>query len=682
MRKTEKNKRILVLILTAIFAIILPIVSNAEELSSTSDPAIEVTTENTATDTTSLSGADTTLTLSVLTDDNLFRVVGESGASTVNIIIKDKSYAVVKEATATVSNGRFDWHESLSNYTTGQKYNVYVTDSNGTSGNEAVTVPAADDSYTLNLGTIAGKSYLTIAGESSCATVKISVKSSTYVQMVSTTAAVIGGRFEYNDPIARYTEGSSYYVTVTDTTGHTSSETVTIPKEDIKDEYTLTLMITAKDGNLKIAGESSENRISVIVKNDSFTKVTQKGIDIKSGRYSWNQSVSNFEENMTYTVTVTDNKDHTTTDTVTIPVTVKNIEFGDFEKKVEAGKTLSITATVLPSTASNQTVTYTSSDENIATISASGRLTGKSPGKVTIKASAGSADVSVEITVYNKTSGINLNENYLTLRPNETFQIEADIYPKTAVQKCRFTSTNTKVVGVSETGLVKAVKEGIASIIVSNGDAESIMSVVVTDLEGNSVSYWGRSVNSYSVAEHLESSQLAQKIHGNNAKTLVLNSTDLKNIDPSALLMLKNEDKNLVIDNERYVMMIKGNEIINPANAVLLDISVEQMKDKIKFVLNNEEPLPGKITIQLRSRGIDSVKYLYLYNPVKNKYEKIDSFNVDDKSLHLDEGGAYLLTEKKLHNGYLNWKIGAAVGSVCLMLGIVYILMKRKYWFY
>jgi hypothetical protein len=76
------------------------------------------------------------------------------------------------------------------------------------------------------------------------------------------------------------------------------------------------------------------------------------------------------------------------------------------------------------------------------------------------------------------------------------------------------------------------------------------------------------------------------------------------------------------------------------------------------------------------------MKYLYLYNPIKNKYERVDSFNTDDKSIHLDKGGTYLLTEKKLHCGYFNWKVGAIAGLVFVALGAVYIVMKRRYWFY
>lgn len=57
-------------------------------------------------------------------------------------------------------------------------------------------------------------------------------------------------------------------------------------------------------------------------------------------------------------------------------------------RSVEIGKTLELTATVTPSNAENKNVTWSSSNTNIATVSAAGVVTAKAAGKATITATA------------------------------------------------------------------------------------------------------------------------------------------------------------------------------------------------------------------------------------------------------------------------------------------------------
>ena len=70
------------------------------------------------------------------------------------------------------------------------------------------------------------------------------------------------------------------------------------------------------------------------------------------------------------------------------PVLVSKITLNTTTATLEVGKTTTLTATVEPSDATNKDVTWTSSNENVATVTANGTVTAKAPGTTTITATA------------------------------------------------------------------------------------------------------------------------------------------------------------------------------------------------------------------------------------------------------------------------------------------------------
>ena len=94
---------------------------------------------------------------------------------------------------------------------------------------------------------------------------------------------------------------------------------------------------------------------------------------------------------------------------VVLPVLPAKIELAPATPTVEVGTTTTITATVTPDNAADKSVTWTSSDPSVASVSG-GTVTGVKTGKVTITATA-NADINVKATVEVTVTAADLNQN-------------------------------------------------------------------------------------------------------------------------------------------------------------------------------------------------------------------------------------------------------------------------------
>ena len=79
-------------------------------------------------------------------------------------------------------------------------------------------------------------------------------------------------------------------------------------------------------------------------------------------------------------------------------VAVTEVKITSTVTEVTAGETITLTAEVLPADATNKTVTWTSSDNTVATVK-DGVVTGVKAGETTITASAGGKNATVKVTV-------------------------------------------------------------------------------------------------------------------------------------------------------------------------------------------------------------------------------------------------------------------------------------------
>ncbi len=144
---------------------------------------------------------------------------------------------------------------------------------------------------------------------------------------------------------------------------------------------------------------------------------------------------------------------------------------------VAAGESISLTATVLPASASNKNVVWTSSDPTIASVNQNGRVTGVKRGTaVIICTSAVDAGVSgtIPVSVIQLVTGITPENKAVTTYAGETIRLGWTISPADAdVQAVTFTSDNTRIATVDSDGTVHGLTRGEANITIRATDGSN-----------------------------------------------------------------------------------------------------------------------------------------------------------------------------------------------------------------
>ena len=147
------------------------------------------------------------------------------------------------------------------------------------------------------------------------------------------------------------------------------------------------------------------------------------------------------------------------------------------------GETIQLDAVVYPVDTTDKTVTWTSSNSNIASVSQDGLVTAILEGYAIITASCGAVNAICEITVVRQiieAESIVLNADRVELYNGETFQLTAEVYPEDTTDKTVvWSSSNDKIITVSEDGLVTAVSEGTGIVVAVCGTKVATCEIIV-----------------------------------------------------------------------------------------------------------------------------------------------------------------------------------------------------------
>lgn len=161
-------------------------------------------------------------------------------------------------------------------------------------------------------------------------------------------------------------------------------------------------------------------------------------------------------------------------------IAVTSVELDQTTLSIKPGETATLVATVKPDNATDKTVTWSSSNSEIATVDNAGKVTAIKEGSATITAKAGDKTAECKVTVCIPVTSIELDKTELSLEQGATATLTATVKPDDATDKTvTWTSSDSEIATVDNTGKVTAIKNGSATITAKAGEKSAICSVLV-----------------------------------------------------------------------------------------------------------------------------------------------------------------------------------------------------------
>ena len=158
---------------------------------------------------------------------------------------------------------------------------------------------------------------------------------------------------------------------------------------------------------------------------------------------------------------------------VTVKCKVTGVKLSEHKATLKVGDTEQLVAEVIPANAGNKSITWTSSNPSVATVSKEGLVTALASGSAEVSVTTADGDFSEKcvVTVEKDATGLSLNETILLMVVEETAQLVATVEPSGVTNgKVRWSSTDKNVASVSDNGLVTANNAGEAFICATSQD--------------------------------------------------------------------------------------------------------------------------------------------------------------------------------------------------------------------
>ena len=157
--------------------------------------------------------------------------------------------------------------------------------------------------------------------------------------------------------------------------------------------------------------------------------------------------------------------------------------------ELAVGENAELGVEIMPATATEQGVSWESSNPDIVDVSGGGVITAKAAGDAEITATAGGVSQSVEISVYLPAESITLDVESVTMCAGEELPVSASVYPSDATHDVQWSSSAGSVAMVDENGCINALSEGMAVLTAEVDGAEAYINVTVYEQPVNVIIY-------------------------------------------------------------------------------------------------------------------------------------------------------------------------------------------------
>lgn len=211
------------------------------------------------------------------------------------------------------------------------------------------------------------------------------------------------------------------------------------------------------------------------------------------------------------------------------------------------GATDKLTATLVPADA-NGTITWSTSDSSVATVSSDGTVTAVKNGTATVTAKCGDLSAQTKVTVINPLKAITITGTTHSIKKGQTTQLGLTYDPADTTDSvaATWTSSNTPVATVSKTGLVTALKDGSTTIKATVGNVSSTYDIAVKEVKLTGIK--------------MEEKAL---IHKGDTKALTVEYTPADTTDDKTVAWSSSDSTVASVDNNGIVTAVK------PGSAVI-----------------------------------------------------------------------------------------------------------------
>ena len=233
---------------------------------------------------------------------------------------------------------------------------------------------------------------------------------------------------------------------------------------------------------------------------------------------------------------------------INTPITNVSLNFSDLEIRKDSSQGLR--ATITPKeTTDDKTLTWESSNPEVATVSSTGVVTARRPGNaiITVRTSNGLTDT-CNITVISQITSVHLNLTAITLDEGVSQTLRATINPSDTTDDTTLTwlSSNTNVATVDQEGNVTAVKEGVATITVTTVNGRRAECKITVNKPSENIPI-----------ESVSLDKTTLTLEEQEAETLVATINPSDTTDDTTLTWKSNNPEVATVDQEGKVTAIK-----------------------------------------------------------------------------------------------------------------------------
>lgn len=178
------------------------------------------------------------------------------------------------------------------------------------------------------------------------------------------------------------------------------------------------------------------------------------------------------------------------------PVAVEKVTLSADNLRIPVEGEARLSYTVSPANADVASVSWTTSDASVVTVS-DGKVSAVGAGSAVVTVKVNEVEARCAVTVFIPAGYITLNHETYTLAPQETVQLAVTVFPEDAAMgKVVWTSSDTAVATVDQNGLVKGIRGGTAVIMAAMDELAprrcriTVLSTASGNHEGTGTKIW------------------------------------------------------------------------------------------------------------------------------------------------------------------------------------------------